>query len=200
MCLKLELLFHNSCIFLDHPWPSPFSFIIHVHCTMHILDHIFCWPWNCFHFSAYIVDHLFVGGRGYIIKTFLQIDFSWFTCIVFFYQAHFMHVYTEWSVVSQSDRGFVEGMSAHPQDLSAPHMDRVQLVMSWYTDGPGGGTEWYRVVQSGTEWYSSRWWVVVIRWDPTTSPHYCQQELSNKLWTSPYLRLKRVSMILLWYP
>ena len=38
-------------------------------------------------------------------------------------------------------------MSAHPQDLAAPHMDRVQLVMSWYTDGPGGGTEWYRVVQ-----------------------------------------------------
>ena len=59
---------------------------------------------------------------------------------------------------------------------------------------------WYRVVQSGTERYSSRWWVVVIRWDPSTSPHYCQQELSNKLWTSPYLRLKRVSMILLWYP
>ena len=44
-------------------------------------------------------------------------------------------------------------MSAHPQDLVAPHMDRVQLVMSWYTDGPGGGTEWYRVVESGTEWY-----------------------------------------------
>ena len=42
-------------------------------------------------------------------------------------------------------------MSAHPQDLSAPHMDRVQLVMSWYTDGPGGGTEWYRMVQSGTQ-------------------------------------------------
>ena len=32
---------------------------------------------------------------------------------------------------------------AHSQDLAAPHMDRVQLVMSWYTDGPGGGTEWY---------------------------------------------------------
>ena len=49
-------------------------------------------------------------------------------------------------------------MSAHPQDLVAPHMDRVQLVMSWYTDGPGGGTEWYRVVQNGTaaddEWWS----------------------------------------------
>ena len=193
MCLKLELLFHN------HPWPSPFSFIIHVYCTSLIIFQLAMEPFPFF--SVHCWSSL-CWREGLYNK---NISTNWFQLVHLhcFFLSGPLYACLYWVISCLPkwvDRGFVEGMSAHPQDLAAPHMDRVQLVMSWYTDGPGGGTEWYRVVQSGTEWYSSRWWVVVIRWDPTTSPHYCQQELSNKLWTSPYLRLKRVSMILLWYP
>ena len=117
----------------------------------------FSWPWNRFHFSAYIVDHLFVGGRGYIIKTFLQIDFSWFTCIVFFLSGP-LYACLYWVICCLCKVSWSWFCRRHVGPSTGPGCSSY---------GPGtAGDElvhrwtwwWYRVVQSGTaaddEWWS----------------------------------------------
>ena len=115
-------------------------------------------PWSYFWlaiepfpFSAYIVDHLFVGGRGYIIKTFLQIDFSWFTCIVFFIRPTLcMFILSDLLSPKVSWSWFCRrhvGPSTGPGCSSyGPGTAGDELVHRWTW-------RWYRVVQSGREWY-----------------------------------------------